>query len=104
MIKALTLQSPETMRIVPDINKHVNSDILNALVNFHDVIYVIPQKYGTLAHHVMAADILGENTFFEFIASHFRIPVTRLDMSHNSHEIKNIVGDRMRLKVAVPSL
>ena len=103
MIKSLDLQSPKTTRTLPDL-AHINPETVNALVDFHEGVYAIPDKFGTLAHQVMAADILGDDVFLQFIGSHFRVPVTRIDMSHTSHEIRNTVRDRMKLEVVVPSL
>jgi hypothetical protein len=71
---------------------------------FHEGKYIFPQTFGTLAHQVMAADTLGDDTFVHFIADAVKVSPTRLDTSHTSQEIGKVVWDRMCLRNAVPSL
>ena len=98
MIKALALQHPATSMSVPDVD-HVNSDTVNALVDFHEGNYCFPERFGTLAHQVMAADILGDDTFVMFVAERLKVPSTRLN---SSHRFRMIIRDRMRLKRYCP--
>ena len=67
MIKALALQHPATSMSVPDVD-HVNSDTVNAFVDFHEGNYCFPERFGTLTHQVMPANILGDDTFIMFVA------------------------------------
>ena len=102
-IKALALQEPATSRVVPNVN-YIYCDTVNALVDFHEGKYNFPDKYGVLAHQVMAADLLGDDTFIAFVAESLKVPHTRLDISHNSHTIRKTVRDRLRLKDTFSSI
>jgi len=103
MVKALSLQEPAITRTEPEV-EHVNSDTVNALVDFHEGNYCLPGTFGTLAHQVMAADILGDDSFVQFIAATLKVPSTCLDTSHTSQEVRMVVRDRLRLRDIVPSL
>lgn len=91
-IKALELQEPAISRTVPQVDQ-VNSDTMTALVDFHEGNYHFPDRFGTLTHHVVAADILGDDTFIEFVAEWLKIPCTHLHGSHSSQELRKIIRD-----------
>lgn len=105
LVKALALQEPASARSVPEV-KHMNSDTVKALVDFHEGNYCLPDHdhYGALAHHVMAADILGDDSFVQFISASLQVPPSCIDTSHTSLHVRMMVRDRLRLKSIVPSL
>ena len=104
-IKALALQEPSTSRVVPG-TYFLTFDTLNALVDFHEGNYHIPvsERSADLAHHVMSADVLGDDTFISFVADTLKVPPTRLLLSHKCQEIRKTIQDRMRTKDAYLSL
>ena len=102
-ITALGMQYPSTKTQVPEAD-YVNLDTINALVDFHEGNYRIPECFGTLAHHVMAADALGDDMFLQFVSWTFEIPISRINTSNKSQNIRMALRDRMRLKQIVPQL
>ena len=102
-ITVFALQKPCTSRLVPDMY-FVNANTVKALVDFHEGNYSFPKQFGALAHEVMAADILGADTFNEFVAGVLKIPSNRLNLSHNSQELRKTIRDRLRLQRNVPVL
>ena len=107
MIKALALQGPASGSgvVVPDVD-HVYPNTFKALVDFHEGNYLFPspEQYGILAQQVMAADILGDDSFIQFIATHLQVPTTCLDVSHTTQEVRMTVRDRLRIRSIVPCL
>ena len=73
-------------------------------MDFHKGWYTLPTKYGELANDIIAADILGDDTFISFIADTLKIPASRFDTSHTSQEIRKVMRDRLRLSFVVPRL
>ena len=107
MIKALALQGPASGSgvVVPDVD-HVYPNTFKALVDFHEGNYLFPspEQYGILAQQVMAADILGDDSFIQFIAAHLQVPTTCLDVSHTTQEVRMTVRDRLHIRSIVPCL
>ena len=66
-------------------------------MDFHECRYVLPESFTTLAHHVVTADILGDDTFLTFVASTLKVPVGSLNSSHRNQDIKMTIRDRLKL-------
>ena len=64
-------------------------------MDFHEGNYHIPvsERSGDLAHHVMSADVLGDDAFIGFVADTLKIPSTRLVLSHKCQEIQKTIRD-----------
>jgi hypothetical protein len=72
------MQHPEQCRVVPDVD-FVRSDTIQALVDFHEGRYTLPDKFGTLAHQVLVADGLGDDSFLNHISEMLMVPVGRIN-------------------------
>lgn len=97
------MQFPSTKRQVPEAD-YVNRNTLQALVDFHEDNYSIPERFGILAHHVLAADALGDDKFLEYISQTFKVPISCIDTSNRTHNVQMALRDKMRLKQIVPKL
>ena len=69
---------------------------LQPLVDFHEFNYEWP-KFSALAHELMAADYLGDDSFIEYVAVELKIPVGRLDSSNPMQKLKMTIRDRYKL-------
>ena len=95
-IMALDIQYPSKEVVVPE-EPHVNKETVLALVDFHKCKYKWPASYTTIAHQLMAANFLGDDSFMEYIAATLKVPVARLESSNTFQAIKMAVRDRLKL-------
>ena len=101
-IEALGMQYPAERRVVSDAD-HVNIDTVRALVDFHEDKYTIPEKYGALAHEVLAANVLGYDSFM-YISQTLKVPVSQINSANRMCDVKMALQDKLRLKAVVPRL
>ena len=72
---------------------HISKETILALVDFHQCKYTWPASYSTLAHHLLAADSFGDDSFIEHIAHALKVPPSRLNGSHTPQVVKMAVRD-----------
>ena len=60
-----------------------------------------PEKYSVLAHQLIAADTLGDDSFLAYISSELKLPVGRINSSNRTQNVKMAVRDKYKLSAIV---
>ena len=94
------MQYPAERVEVPRVD-HVSKEIIQSLVDFHEYKYVWPERFSVIAHQVLAADNLGDDSFVEFISYELKVPVGRIDSSNTTQDVKMAIRDRLKLSDVV---
>ena len=76
----------------------MNSKNVMALVDFHEGRYIWPDQIPVIAHHHVTADLLGDDSFLNYVARELKVPIGKLDSSNTITAIKVVVRDRYKLR------
>ena len=97
------MQYPSTRRVVPKVD-YCCRETIQALVEFNEGRYSLPERFGQLAHQVLLADALGDDNFVEETAKMLKVPVDKIISSNRPYDVRMAIRDKLRLSETVPQL
>lgn len=74
----------------------VSSGSVKALVDLHQDQYIWPDQMGVIVHHILTADILGNDAFVRYVGRELKVPV-----GNSPQVVKMLVRDRIKLSTVV---